>query len=119
MSEPPAPAKPTLKERLAKLFAEYGRVAVYLYFSISIATWFGFALAFGLGLQPTDATGVLGCIGAGWLAGKGTIFIRIPITLAITPPVAELLKRRKARRIAAGLELSDEQIAALDAEDKG
>jgi hypothetical protein len=114
---PATTAKPTLKERLAKLFAQYGTVAIYLYFGLSIATIIGFAVAFWSGIEPTDATGVLGVLGAAWLAGKATIFIRIPIVLAVTPPIAELLRRRKERRIAAGLELSDEQLAALDKEE--
>jgi hypothetical protein len=112
----PSPSKP-LKQRLADMLAEYGKVGLVIYFSISIATIIGFCIAFGLGLEPSDATGVIGVIVAGWIAGKATIFIRIPICLAITPPIAELLKRRRQRRIAAGLELSDAQIAALDAQD--
>lgn len=102
------------KERLKKLFADYGKVAVYLYFGISITTIIGFAIVFSLGLQPTDATGFVGVLGAAWLAGKATIIIRIPIVLAVTPPIAEMLKRRRARRIAAGLEYSDDELAAIE-----
>ncbi len=121
-AEPPAApaqagAKLPMKQRLSKLIADYGSLALYLYLGTGLLMTSAFAIAYLLGVEPSDATGVIGVIVAAWVSNKATAVIRIPIILAITPPIAELLKRRKQRRIAAvGSSSADEQIAALDAE---
>jgi hypothetical protein len=92
--------KPTLKERLKAHFAEYGKVAIWTYLVLSLLTIIGFSIAIGIGVDPVSATGVLGVIGAGWLAAKATLPIRILITLGITPPIAALVVRRKAKKAA-------------------
>ena len=57
MTTEPAPTpkpKPTAKERLKKLYDDYGTVAITTYFSLSFLTWLGFTLAIGLvHLLPT------------------------------------------------------------------
>lgn len=93
LTVPDAPRKPPLKERLSALFAEYGRIAIATYFTLSILTIIGFSVAFGLGIEPSSATGVLGVIAAGWVAAKATLPIRVVITLAITPGVAWVVRR--------------------------
>ncbi|CAN5780388.1 hypothetical protein BH11MYX3_BH11MYX3_02070 [soil metagenome] len=97
MSEPvadaPAPAKRTLKERLSAHMAEYGKIAVYTYLVLSLLTITGFSIAIGMGIEPSSASGVLGVIGAGWLAAKATLPIRILITLGLTPLVAAVVRR--------------------------
>lgn len=90
----PAP-KRTLKERLKAHFAEYGRVAIYTYLTLSILTITGFSIAIGAGVTPSSATGVFGVIGAGWVAAKATMPLRILATLGLTPLVAALVQRRK------------------------
>lgn len=98
MSEPAAdapPAKRTLKERLSSHMAEYGKVAVYTYLVLSLCTIAGFSIAIGMGVEPSSATGVLGVIGAGWIAAKATLPIRILITFGITPVIAAVVRRRK------------------------
>ncbi len=90
-----APRKPTLKERLKAHVAEYGRVAIYTYLTLSVLTIIGFSIAFGAGVAPSSATGVVGVIGAGWVAAKATMPLRILATLGLTPLVAALLKRRQ------------------------
>lgn len=97
MSEPTA--KPSLKERLAAHFAEYGRIAVITYLVLSVLTIAGFSIAIGVGAEPSTATGLLGVLGAGWLAAKATMPIRILIVLAVTPPIAVLVRRRAAKRL--------------------
>lgn len=87
--------KRTLKERLKALFAEYGKIAFYTYLTMSIVTIAGFSIAIGLGVAPSSATGVLGVIGAGWVAAKATMPLRILATLAITPLIAYLFRGRK------------------------
>lgn len=90
--------KPPLKQRLKAHFAEYGRVAIYTYLAISLLTITGFSIAIGMGVTPSTATGVFGVIGAGWVAAKATMPLRILATLALTPVISALLARRKARR---------------------
>jgi hypothetical protein len=95
-------AKRTLKERLAAHMAEYGKIAIYTYIALSLATIAGFAIAIGVGVAPSSASGVFGVIGAGWLAAKATMPLRILATLGLTPLVATLLRRRKPAVIAEG-----------------
>ena len=92
------PPKPTLKERLKAHFAEYGSIAIYTYLTLSILTIIGFSIAIGAGVAPSSATGVFGVIGAGWVAAKATMPLRILATLGLTPLIATLLSRRKKAR---------------------
>jgi hypothetical protein len=87
--------KKSLKERLTSHFAEYGKIAIYTYLAISLCTIIAFSIAIGIGVSPSDATGVLGVIGAGWLAAKATVPLRILGTLGLTPLVAAVVRRRK------------------------
>lgn len=89
------PAKRTLKERLSDHVAEYGKIALYTYLVLSLSTIAAFSVAFGMGVSPSSATGVIGVIGAGWVAAKATMPIRILITLALTPLVAAVVRRRQ------------------------
>ena len=91
MTEP----KPSLKQRLKASFVEYPKVAIYTYLALSILTIAGFSIAIAIGTEPSSATGVLGVLGAGWLAAKATMPIRILIVLAITPPIAAFVHRRR------------------------
>jgi hypothetical protein len=93
----PAPGRPSripLKQRLSALFAEYGRIAIVTYFTLSILTIIGFSVAIWIGAEPSSATGVIGVIAAGWVAAKATLPIRILITLGLTPMVAFVVMRR-------------------------
>jgi hypothetical protein len=118
MTEPVAAAdaakKPPLKVRLKKLIEDYGWLAIGLYFGLSFLTMLGATLAIGFGLAASDASDFVGVLVAAWLVLKATMVIRIPIILAITPPIGGALRRRRARRIAAGLEYSDEELAAIE-----
>ncbi|HEX3759654.1 MAG TPA: hypothetical protein VHW23_13165 [Kofleriaceae bacterium] len=90
----PAAAKRPLKQRLSALFEEYGRIAIVTYFTLSILTIIGFSIAIWTGVKPSSETGVIGVIIAGWALGKATLPIRIVITLALTPLVALVVRRR-------------------------
>ena len=104
-TEPPAPPapssepakKPTLRERLKATFVEYPKVAIITYLACSAVAVAAFSIAIGIGAEPSTATGVIGVIGAGWLAAKITVPLRILATLALTPPIAALVTRRKQR----------------------
>ncbi len=97
MSDAPVKPKLSLKERLKAHFEEYGKIALYTYLALSLAAIIGFSIAIGMGVSPSDATGVLGVIGAGWLAAKATMPLRILATLGLTPLIAALLNRRKPK----------------------
>ena len=97
MPDAPVTPKLSLKERLQAHMAEYGKIALYTYIALSLTTIIGFSIAIGIGVSPSDATGVLGVIGAGWLAAKATMPLRILATLGLTPLIAALLKRRKPK----------------------
>ena len=97
VAPPPKSTAPkrTLKVRLKALFAEYGRVAIYTYLTLSLLTITGFSIAIGFGVTPSSASGVFGVIGAGWVAAKATMPLRILATLGLTPLISALLQRRK------------------------
>jgi hypothetical protein len=78
--------------------ADYGRVGLWTYLVLSLSAIAGFSLAIGIGLKPSSTSGVLGVIGAGWVAAKATMPIRILATLALTPVVAAVLRRRRKSR---------------------
>ncbi|MCX5744540.1 MAG: hypothetical protein NT062_18780 [Proteobacteria bacterium] len=101
VKEAPAapPVKLTLKERLSAHTAEYGKIAIYTYLVMSLATITGFSIAIGAGIEPSSASGVLGVIGAGWLAAKATMPIRILITLGLTPAIAAIITRVRRKRV--------------------
>ncbi|MGN6111135.1 MAG: hypothetical protein ACTHU0_38915 [Kofleriaceae bacterium] len=102
----PGAGKPRLGDRLGALFSEYGRIAVITYLVLSIAAIAGFAIAIGVGAKPSTATGVFGVIGAGWLAAKATMPIRILVTLGVTPVIAAVIRRVRPRPAAEGAETS-------------
>ena len=93
------PVKPSLKERLTAHFAEYGKFALYTYLTLSLLAIAGFSVAIGLGFGASSATGFLGVLGAGWLAAKATMPLRILATLALTPLVAALWRRWRPERV--------------------
>ena len=94
MAEAP---KRTMKERLSAHFAQYGKIAIYTYLTLSLAAIVGFSIAIGIGVGASSTGGVLGAIGSGWVAAKATMPLRILATLGLTPLVATLLRRRHVR----------------------
>lgn len=102
------PPKRTLKQRLQAHFAEYGRVAIWTYLVLSLTAIIGFSIAIGAGVAPSSATGVFGVLGAGWVAAKATMPLRILATLGLTPLIATLVQRRRRAR-------GDDESSADDA----
>src|ERR1041384_8641894 len=88
-------AKPSLKQRLTTLFEDYGKVAIITYFTLSGLAIIGFSVAIWIGAEPSSATGVLGVLFAGWALAKATMPVRILITLAVTPVIGTLVRRRR------------------------
>jgi len=83
------------RERLKHLLAEYGKLALMVYLAIFILVLAGFALAIRTGIKVESVAGQAGIWGAAWVATKVTQPLRILATLALTPLLARLLRRRK------------------------
>ena len=92
------PKKLPLKDRLKAIMKDYPQVAVFTYLGCSLIAITGFAIAIGIGAEPSTATGVLGVIGAAWLAAKITVPLRILATLALTPLIAAQLAKLKRKK---------------------
>ncbi|MEL6543184.1 MAG: hypothetical protein AAFQ82_01080 [Myxococcota bacterium] len=97
-----------MKEKLEKLLAEYGVVAVVLWFTIFGLTLVGFALAIQNGFEVESAAGTAGVWGAAYVATQLTKPIRIAVTLVLTPIVGRLWRRGGSAQESAGPEPSDE-----------
>ena len=93
----PLPSRLPVKKTVQKLLAEYGTVAVVVYFVIFFAVLGGFWLAIRLGWQPTSAAGSVGTFAAAYIATKLTQPLRIAATLVITPFIAKLYERMRGR----------------------
>ena len=84
-----------MTEKLQKLMAEYGRIALAIYLSTFVLTMAGFSLAIMRGFEVDGASSTAGTLGAAWIATKLTQPIRIGVTLVLTPAVGTFIKRRK------------------------
>ena len=98
VAELPARAKPSLRERFKSLMAEYGRLALYVYFAIFALVILSFAAAIKFGFRADGAAATAGTWGAAWLATKLTQPLRIAATLVLTPVVGGLLRKFSKRR---------------------
>jgi len=86
-----------LKERLKKLYAEYGIAAVVTWFSLFFLVLAGFVIAIETSTGPGTSKG-------SWLAAyvatEATKPIRILVTLALTPLVAQAGRRLRGVKAA-------------------
>jgi len=85
-------------QKLKDHFAEYGTIAIIVYFGIFFATWAGFAIAISQGLEAEGVESGSGSIFGAWLATKATQPLRILATLASTPLVAAIWHRVRGRK---------------------
>jgi hypothetical protein len=89
-----------VKKTVQNLLAEYGTVAVIVYFVIFFGVLFGFWLGIRFGWRPTSTAGSAGTMAAAYIATKLTQPIRIAATLVVTPLVAKLYERVRGRKSA-------------------
>lgn len=82
-----------MKDRFKTLLAEYGKVAMIIYFSIFGLVFLGFAVAIRMGVEVESAAGNAGTLGAAYVATKLTQPLRILATLVLTPIVGKLVER--------------------------
>lgn len=87
-----------MKKTVQKLLAEYGAVAVIVYFVIFFAVLGGFWLGIRLGWSPSSTAGSVGAFTAAYIATKLTQPIRIGATIIVTPFIARLYERLRGRR---------------------
>ena len=87
-----------MRKTIQHLLAEYGAVAVVIYFTIFFGVLFGFWAAIRMGWQPSGATGNVGTFTAAYIATKLTQPIRIGATVLLTPVVARVYERVTGRR---------------------
>ena len=87
-----------MKKTAQKLLAEYGVVAVIVYFVIFFAVLGGFWLGIRFGWRPQSTAGSVGAFTAAYIATKLTQPLRIAATLVITPFIAKLYERVRGRR---------------------
>jgi hypothetical protein len=85
------------RDKLKGLLAEYGNVAIGTYLVIWLLTLAGFAIAISLGLKVEGVASGAGLAGATWLATKLTQPLRIAGTLGLTPIVAAVLRKLRAK----------------------
>ena len=90
--------KLTLKERLQEHLAEYGKLALIIFFSIFVLTYSGFYIAIKSGIDLGDsAAGSGGTFFAAWVATKLTMPFRIGGTLLLTPIAAAVLHKVRGK----------------------
>ncbi len=77
-------------EKLKKLIADYGAIALGTYLAIFALVVAGFAVAISAGFHVQSAAGSAGVLGAAWVAAKVAQPLRIVATIALTPLVARL-----------------------------
>lgn len=83
-----------MNDKLKRMFADYGAVAIGTYLGIFALALAGFAGAIGLGVQVESAAGGAGTFAAAYVATKLTQPLRILATALLTPLVARLLRRK-------------------------
>ncbi len=92
------------RRKFKLLLEEYGRIAIYTYFSIFFLTLAGFAVAISYGFKVKSAQGGAGLLVASWVATKLTQPLRIAATFALSPLIATTLRKlRKPKASPAGM----------------
>ncbi|MEM6273832.1 MAG: hypothetical protein AAF735_01205 [Myxococcota bacterium] len=82
-----------MKEKLSKLLAEYGVIAVVLWYGVFALTWVGFASAIKAGVAVDSAAGTAGVWAGAYLATQVTKPIRLLVVFGLTPVVGKFVKR--------------------------
>lgn len=97
------PKKLSLKERLQEHLAEYGKLALIIFFSIFVLTYLSFYIAIKTGIDLGDsAAGSSGTFFAAWVATKLTMPFRIGGTLLLTPIVAAIIHKVRGKPVVVG-----------------
>ncbi len=90
-------AGPSLRERLQVMLAEYGGIALATHLIIYALVFVAAAIAIRAGTSFEGVSGSAGTLAAAYVAAKLTMPVRIPITLALTPIVASIVRRWRGK----------------------
>lgn len=82
-----------MKQKLKKLFEEYGRVGIVTYFVIYGLTLVGIAVAISMGFEIEGASGTAGLLAGTWVASRATLPLRIGATILLTPVVHSVYRK--------------------------
>ena len=84
------------KERLKRLFDEYGKLALITHLSIFalVLGSFWIALSAGADIEAAGNIETAGVFGAAYVATQLTKPVRIALTVVLTPLIARLLRRQ-------------------------
>ena len=107
MQHPERVADPTpslfSRQRLRRLFVEFGALGLSLHYAVYVLVLIGFALSIGgasIGDSGTlrASSGTLGVWAAAYVAAKLTLPLRVLVTIVLTPLLRGLIRRlRRAR----------------------
>jgi hypothetical protein len=86
-------ARSAVRKSINQILAEYGPVALVVYFTIFFAVLIGSWVAIHLGWRPESAIGAAGAFTGAYLATKVTQPLRIAATLLVTPFAARAVRR--------------------------
>jgi hypothetical protein len=89
-----------VRKTFKHILAEYGPVAVAVYFGIFFSVLLAAWTAIHLGWQPASVSGNVGAFTAAYLATKVTQPFRIAGTLALTPIAARAYEKVIRRNVA-------------------
>jgi hypothetical protein len=97
MASPPTPPQ---RERLKRLFVEYGVLGIAVHYAIYVLVLLGFLLAMlqGESAAPLVSVQTLGVLAAAYLANKLTLPLRLLGTLTLTPLIRALWRRWRPAR---------------------
>ncbi len=82
----------SLKARWAELLAEYGKVAIGVWFAIFGVSMISFSAAISQGIEVEGAAGKAGIFGGAYAATQLIKPLRIGLTLVLTPIVARFIR---------------------------
>ena len=82
-----------MRKTFKNLMAEYGVVAVAIYFAIFFLVFGGVWVALRAGWNPSSAAGNVGTVAAAYVITKLTLPIRIAATVVLTPLIARIYER--------------------------
>ena len=97
-TQQPARNRVPLKERLQGLLVEYGSIALWVYFTIFALVLFGLALALRFGINVHGIASTTSIWAGAYVGTKLCQPLRILATIAVTPAVAAVVRRRDAKR---------------------
>ena len=89
------------KERLQRLYREYGPVALGVFIALWVGTLATLYIAVSMGWRPQSAAGQTGTLATAYVIFRLTLPFRIAATLLVTPLAAKVLQKLGLRRPAA------------------